>query len=308
MRFTFIILALVATLTLTFCTPAEKTEPVTSEQQPVAKEDILVQHQATKELINFVDKAAHLVAEKGEEAYPMFRDKGSEWFLNNDYIFIWGMDGERYVYPPDVSGEGKNMSDLKDVNAKPIGKMIIESAEKGSGWVFYQWPKPEGGAPVWKATYIVAATQPDGRKVLVGSGIYDPKPEKLFVKDAVDDAIILLAKNGDNAMQVMRERSSEFIFLDSYVFIKNMQGIELLNPAFPDLEGKNILDLKDADGRMHVREEIEELQTRDELWMEYLWPKPGTDKAVKKISYLRKIEVGGEALIVAAGFYPEDGE
>ncbi len=304
MRSTIIVLSILALLSLTFCTPAGNKEQA-AQTQDKPNEETLIQHQATKDLISFVNGAANLISEKGEEAYPAFREKDTEWFTDDRYIFVWGMDGERYVYPPDPSGEGKNMMDLKDVNGKPIGKMIVDAAVKGAGWVFYEWPRPEDNVPVWKATFIVGATLPDGKEVLVGSGIYDPKPEKAFVKEAVDDAVALLQENGENAMDAMRARASEFIFLDSYVFIKNMQGIELLNPAFPELEGTNVMGLTDPDGRHHVQEEIELLQTRDEIWMEYLWPKPGTKTPVTKIAYLRKTVVNGDTLIVAAGFHPE---
>ncbi len=308
MRSMFIVLSILAVLSLTFCTPAEKQEPKANEQSNSQNENALIQNQATLDLVSFVTGAAEFLGEKGEDAYPALREKGSEWFTDDLYIFIWGMDGMRYVYPPDPSGEGKNMLDLKDINGKPIGKMFVESAEKGNGWVFYEWPRPETQAPVWKATYIVGATLPDGKKVLVGSGIYDPKPEKAFVKEAVDDAVDLLQKSGENAMEVMRARSNEFIFLDSYVFIKDMQGLELLNPAFPELEGKNVMGLTDPDGRHHVQEEIELLQTRDQIWMEYLWPKPGTKIPVTKIAYLRKTVVNGDTLVVAAGFHPDSAE
>ncbi len=304
MRYFLTIFCVIAVLLLTFCTPAKKaenTEPATQKS-----EEITYQHPQTRKLVDFVDKAAKLIEEKGEEAYPFFRQEGSEWFTGDEYIFVWGMDGMRYVYPPDVSGEGKSMLDLQDVNGKPIGKMIIAEADKGSGWVFYQWPRPEQTDPVWKATYIVSATLPNGEKVLAGSGIYDPKPEKAFVYKAVNDAVTLLQRDGLKAMDMMRTESSKFIFMDSYIFIKNMQGLELLNPIFPQYEGKNIFDLTDADGQKHVKAEIEAMKTQDEMWKEYLWPKPGSDVSVKKITFLRKTIVEGDTLLVAAGFYPEE--
>jgi len=38
-------------------------------------------------------------------------------------------------------------------------------------------------------------------------------------------------------------------------------------------------------------------------WVDYLWPKPGTAKAVRKSSYVKRIVVRGEILAVGTGVY-----
>lgn len=76
----------------------------------------------------------------------------------------------RLVYPPDLSGEGQNMSSLVDVTGKPIGKMFIDIAlsEKGEGWIDYSWPKPGETEPSTKETYIKGVAIGD-QVLLVGS-------------------------------------------------------------------------------------------------------------------------------------------
>ena len=75
------------------------------------------------------------------------------------------------VYPPDPSGEGKNMTDLVDSTGKPIGQLFIKTALNGSGWVEYMWPKPGEKTPSLKITYIKRA-QYQNQTYLVGSGVY----------------------------------------------------------------------------------------------------------------------------------------
>ncbi len=108
-----------------------------------------------KELISYVDKAVKLIEEKGQASFSEFRSP--EWYKGDRYIFVWQLDGIRVVYPPDPKGEGKNMIDLKDYNGKPIGRLFIETAKKGEGWVEYIWPKPGEKAPYKKITYIKRA-------------------------------------------------------------------------------------------------------------------------------------------------------
>jgi len=121
------------------------------------------------ELVALVDQAVQLVENNGEAAFPELRS--SSWVHNDSYVFVWKLDGIRVVYPPDPSGEGKNMTELVDSEGKPIGKLFIQTAEKGSGWVEYMWPKPGEKIPSLKITYIKQAKY-QNQTYLVGSGVY----------------------------------------------------------------------------------------------------------------------------------------
>ncbi len=272
----------------------------------VASNTAVYEYKETKQLVRFVDAAVQEIEKFGEKVFSKFRVKGSNWFHDDYYIFVWGLDGMSYVDPPDVSGEGKNMLDLKDINGKPIGRMLVNRATSptGEGWVHYQWPKPGGENPVWKSSFVKRATAPSGKTYLVGSGKYNMECERIFIVNMVDCAISLLEKEGLTAFDIIRSPSSEFIFLNSYIFIKDDKGNELLNVAFPELEGTNVANIQDSEGKYFVREELEILKTRDDCWMEYMWPKPGETKPSKKLSYAKKVVVDNRTLIVGAGYYP----
>ena len=126
-----------------------------------------------EQIIFMVNEAVNLVEEKGESVFSEFRKRDSKWFHNDFYIFIWRTDGIRVVYPPDISGEGKNMNNLKDFNGKPIGKMFIDIArsEIGKGWIDYEWPKPDETKPSAKYTFIKRAIH-GNQTYLIGSGFY----------------------------------------------------------------------------------------------------------------------------------------
>jgi cytochrome c len=120
-------------------------------------------------LVTMVDQAVELIESQGEAGFPELRS--SSWVHNDSYVFVWRLDGVRVVYPPDPSGEGKNMTDLLDSQGKSIGKLFIQTAENGSGWVDYMWPKPGEKTPSLKITYIKKA-QYQNQTYLVGSGVY----------------------------------------------------------------------------------------------------------------------------------------
>lgn len=132
-----------------------------------------------------VREAASLVEEKGEEAFPEFREKDSKWFYDDFYVFVWEINrtrAVRVVYPPDLTGEEQDVSELIDFNGKPIGKLIIETAlsQDGEGWISYEWPKPGEIGPSIKYGFIKRATF-RGKTYLVGSGFY--VEDYLFTRD-----------------------------------------------------------------------------------------------------------------------------
>lgn len=120
-----------------------------------------------------VNSAVELIEEEGEQAFPQLREKNSQWFHDDFYIFVWRIDGIRMVYPPNASREGLDVSELVDFNDKPIGRIFIETAlsEEGEGWIDYYWPKPDETEPSNKYTFIKAASF-DNQTYLVGSGFY----------------------------------------------------------------------------------------------------------------------------------------
>ncbi|GAH74886.1 unnamed protein product, partial [marine sediment metagenome] len=87
------------------------------------------------------------------------------------------------------------------------------------------------------------------------------KCEKVFVIDLANRAISLLQEKGLDALEGMRAQSSQFILMDSYIFIKDEEANELLNIAFPELESTNVVNKQDSNGKYFVREVLTTLRT-----------------------------------------------
>lgn len=266
-----------------------------------------IKYKTADSLKLFVEQVASLIEREGEKAFKLLRQNGSKWFLGDRYIFVWGMDGIRYVYPPDPKKEGQKVRDLVDADGKPIGELFlsIASSEAGKGWAHYQWPKPNALVPSWKSTYIMKVTAASGKDYLIGSGAYDLPPQKSFIKDTVDSAVKLLEKEGKMAFATLRDPKGQYIFQDTYVFIIDENGIELLNPAFPKLEGRKVLEYKDADGSYFVKNFIEMAKTKGHGWVKYQWPKPGDVDKTEKLTYISKAILDGKMVVVCAGLYKD---
>src|SRR5665648_612905 len=84
------------------CVQSEETVIIEQEEQIIEDEqnELLAQKEYTRSQVN---AAIDLIEEKGELAFPDFREKDSQWYHNDFYIFIWKTDGIRVVFPPQIS-------------------------------------------------------------------------------------------------------------------------------------------------------------------------------------------------------------
>lgn len=267
------------------------------------------QYEETRQLMALVKDATELVRTKGEAAFSEFRVPASRWRQGETYIFVLDPKGNMLVHP-DVAMEGKNELDLKDINGKPIIRGLLGAAltlpGKPEGWYHYEWPAPGGLLPRWKSSYVRLVRAPSGNSYVVGSGMYNDRMEPPFVVDAVNDAVGQIEQKGTAAFPLLRDPTGPFIAKDGYVFVFDSQGIDLVNPAFPNLEGRNLLDLKDTHGKPLIREMFKVVQTSGSGWVNYMWPKPGESVSTQKFAYVSKAKLGDQWLLVGSGVYLTD--
>jgi signal transduction histidine kinase len=259
------------------------------------------------QLMALVREGATLLEKEGAKAYPEFRTKGSKWFRDDTYLFVYTTKGTRAFHAADPSLEGRNVSGAKDVLGRPYGKMILEAAAgpSGEGWVHYMYPEPGDIFPAWKSTFVKRVTYPDGKQYILGCGIYNMQMSKAFIEDLVNRASALVAAQGKQAFPQLRDKTGPFLFIDTYVFVQSPNGTELVNPAQPSLEGKNLIDLKDLKGNPVIQEQIAAAMKDGSAWLDIYWYKPGTNAPARKLTYVRKVLSAQQTYIVGSGLYME---
>lgn len=260
------------------------------------------------ELVSLVRDAADILEKQGSLAYGEFRREGSKWHHDDTYLFVFDMNGNRVFHAAEPETEGTNNMSLKDVTGRPIVGMILEAGSTafGEGWVHYMYPEPGDIFPVWKSSFVKRVVFPSGIPHVVGCGIYKMQMDKAFVEDVVDRAASLVAQKGREAFPLLRDKKGPFVFMDTYVFVQSPVGVELVNPAQPSLEGKNLIDLKDVKGKNFIREEIAAAMTEGSAWQECYWYKPGDNRPVRKQTFVRRVAHNDETFIVGSGFYLDE--
>lgn len=262
-----------------------------------------------EEVTGLVRDAAKLLAEEGEKAYVAFRQEGSRWLHGDTYLFAFDLDGYRTFYPVAPETEGRNVRDLKDALGRSILGMILDAARYpgGEGWVHYIYDQPGQIYPSWKSSFVKRVTTPSGEDRVIGCGIYNMQMDKAFIEDLVNRAAGLLREQGEAAFGLLRDKKGPFVFMNTYVFVEGADGTELVNAAIPYLEGKNLIEVKDLEGKAIIREQIAAAMTEGSAWLEHYWYLPGSNAPARKQTFVRKVEHDGRTFIVGSGLYQGEG-
>lgn len=257
------------------------------------------------ELRNEVREAAAFLERDGEKAFPLFRTKGSRWLHDDLYFFVWTTTGIRLLHPVEPLSEGQDVGNLKDVQGRPVGRMFLEIAnsENGEGWVHYQNTEPGKLFPIWKSSFVKRVVFPSGEARLVGAGVYEMQMGREFIVDVVDRASALVGRRGADAFTTLSDATGPYRFMDTYVFVNDPVGTEIVNPAQPSLQGRNLIDIRDAKGKQMVREYIEAAMRQDSAWVTYEWYRPGSNTPSTKHTYVRKVRFQDRTFIVGSGYY-----
>jgi len=91
---------------------------------------------------------------------------------------------------------------------------------------------------------------------------------------------------------------------DEYYWINDYTPNMIMHPMKPELDGKNISDIKDPDGVSIFVEFAKVAKTEKEGLVKYQWPKPGKDKAQPKFSYVKGFEPW--QWVIGTGIYVDD--
>ncbi|RAI36451.1 methyl-accepting chemotaxis protein [Rhodoplanes serenus] len=91
---------------------------------------------------------------------------------------------------------------------------------------------------------------------------------------------------------------------NEYFFINDPQNRALMNPGSPQIVGKDMTDVKDPTGKRLVVEMAEVVKQKGEGFVDYLWPKAGSDKPQPKITYVIGFKPWG--WVIGTGVYVDD--
>jgi len=131
-----------------------------------------------------------------------------------------------------------------------------------------------------------------------------PTPPDMIVAK-VNEACALLAKEGPAAFPKFNGKGSPFLYEGTYVVVDTLnEGEVLVHALQPGMVGRKLMGLKDAKGKRFFAIMSDLAKANGEGWVEYYWPKPGTEEAVRKVSFVKKCTMAnGVEVAVISGLY-----
>ncbi|MEB3331691.1 MAG: substrate-binding domain-containing protein [Synechococcaceae cyanobacterium] len=247
------------------------------------------------------EAAAATLNRQGESAFASLHRPAS-----GGGVFVLDGQGDPLLLPAG-SPRPAALSPAEQQRLRPRLAEIASSAT-GRGWVHARLQPDAAGDDSWISLYLIRTITPRGRTLLVAAGSPGSRIENAFVVEEVEAAAELLRRRGRAAFATLRDPRGRFLFRDVYVFVDDSSGTELVNPAFPALEGRNLIDLRDAEGKEVVRDQLLQALRNGSGWSSSLWPRPGSRLPVRKLTYVRQVVTPeGETLVVGAGVYEAPG-
>lgn len=264
---------------------------------------------------NFVDCAARLVLDKGLLALFELMVPGGRWNHGPTYVFIHELDTLTMAAHRNPELVGQDRTDRVDPDGVLITQEIRRVVQRyGNGYVYYTNVNPSTGELHRKASYV-KGIELGGRWYSIGSGLYQrsaacqasPSAQAIHHRDDIMAFVAcvrdLLEERGELAFPLLTGHP-QFRSSGYYAFILNQQCQDILYPLDYRADDSNC-DLEDVEGTKIMQEFLKAgLETENQQgWTSYRWLNPATDRVERRESFVMKVSLNGEDMVVGAGMY-----
>jgi cytochrome c len=123
-----------------------------------------------------------------------------------------------------------------------------------------------------------------------------PAQAEAMVKKAIE---FIKANGKEKAFAAFNDPKGKFVDGDLYVMVYDLTGKCVSHGANPKMIGKDLIDMKDAEGKLFVKERVDLAKTKGKGWQNYKWTNPLSKQIEEKTAYCQKLD----DLIVCSGAY-----
>lgn len=108
-----------------------------------------------------------------------------------------------------------------------------------------------------------------------------------FVKRAVAH---IKTSGKEKALADFNNPNGGFIDRELYIVVIDFNGVILANGSNQRMVGKQLLDVKDVNGKYFTREEVELAKTKGKGWVDFHWNNPVSNKIEPRSVYLERLD------------------
>ena len=107
------------------------------------------------------------------------------------------------------------------------------------------------------------------------------------------------ASGKDKGYADITSKAGPFRLQDLYLVVYGLDGTVHAHGANEKMVGKNLIDLKDVDGKAFVKERVEMGKAKANFWQDYKFTNPETKKIEPKTMYCERLD----ETVVCGGVY-----
>jgi signal transduction histidine kinase len=116
----------------------------------------------------------------------------------------------------------------------------------------------------------------------------------------VKKGVAFIKANGtDKGYAEITSKQGSFRFEDLYLVVYGLDGTVHAHGANEKMVGRNLIELKDVDGKPFVKERVEMAKTKTSFWQDYKFTNPENKKIEPKTMYCETLE----QTVVCGGIY-----
>lgn len=150
-----------------------------------------------------------------------------------------------------------------------------------------------------KIIVIAAATG------LICSAAVAGAEERATKKDAeamVKKAVTAYKADGEKTFADFNAPSKKYVNKDLYIVVYDLSGKCIAHGQNAKQVGKDLIAMKDPDGKAFVKERVDLAKSKGSFWQEYKFTDPLTKKVLPKIMYCEKAD---DKAIICGGIYKD---
>jgi len=125
-----------------------------------------------------------------------------------------------------------------------------------------------------------------------------PKEAQQMVKKAMD---YIKANGKEKGLAAISDKKGPFVDRDLYVTVYDFNGKCLAHGFNSALIGKDLIGMRDSEGKFYVKERVEMAKKSSSFWLDYKFTNPTSKKIEQKSMYSEVMD----DLIVACGVYKQ---
>lgn len=151
-----------------------------------------------------------------------------------------------------------------------------------------------------KYELVMAITLAMGSAMVTGAAWAATNATAKEAEAMVKKGVSFIKANGkDKGYAEITNKQGQFIDRDLYLVAYRLDGTAVAHGANEKMVGRNLIELKDIDGKEFVRERVELGKAKANFWQDYKFTNPVSKKVEPKTMYCERLDDA----VVCGGIY-----